>query len=303
MSLLDGFERRDVDAGGVRIATWSAGDGDPVLLLHGYPQTHLMWHAVAPALADGHRVVLADLRGYGESDKPPGGDDHAGYAKRAMASDQVEAMAALGHERFAVVGHDRGARVGHRLALDHPDRVSRLAVVDIAPTHHMVTTADLALGQAYFHWFFLAQPPDLPERMIGADPQRWLRHQLGRFHPGSVPIHPDALAAYLRAGSTPDAVAAACEDYRAALTIDLAHDEADRHRRVGCPTLALWGRHGFIADRYDPLAIWRSYADRVEGRAMASGHFVAEEDSAGTVAVLRDWLARGGGGARPGVGT
>jgi pimeloyl-ACP methyl ester carboxylesterase len=197
--LLDGFRRSDVEVDGVRIATWVRGQGPPVLLLHGYPQTHVMWHVVAPRLVEGHTVVVTDLRGYGESDAPPGGDDHAGYAKRAMAADLVGVMGSLGFERFSVVGHDRGARVGHRMALDHPDRVDRLAVIDIAPTHHVFATADRALAQAYFHWFFLAQPGGLPERMIGADPDGWLVNQLERGHGGGAPFDPEARQAYLEA--------------------------------------------------------------------------------------------------------
>lgn len=187
--LLESFERHDVTVDGVRIAAWVAGRGSPVLALHGYPQTHVMWHAVAPAVAEQHTVVLTDLRGYGDSDKPAGGNDHAGYAKRAMAADQVGVMAELGYDRFALVGHDRGARVSHRLALDHPDRVSALAVIDIAPTHHMVATTDLAMARAYFHWFFLSQNPPLPERLIGADPELWLTSQLRAGHAGSADFH------------------------------------------------------------------------------------------------------------------
>jgi haloacetate dehalogenase len=291
LTFLEQFTRADQTVDGVRIATWVAGSGPPVLLLHGYPQTHVMWHAVAPALAADHTVVLTDLRGYGDSDKPPAGADHVGYAKRTMAADQVGVMAALGFDRFALVGHDRGARVAHRLALDHPGRVERVAVLDIAPTHHMVTTTDLRMARAYFHWFFLAQAPDLPERMIGADPAGWLRNQFARVHPGSRPLHPDAVAAYEAAFSDPAAIAASCEDYRAALTVDLADDEADRDRRVVCPLLVIWGEHGFIGARYQPVEVWRQYADNVEGTSVPTSHFVAEEDPEGTVSLLSGWLA------------
>jgi haloacetate dehalogenase len=287
---LEQFTRADQTVGGTRIATWVAGSGPPVLLLHGYPQTHLIWHAVAPALAATHTVVLTDLRGYGDSDKPPAGADHREYAKRTMAADQVGVMAGLGFERFALVGHDRGGRVGHRLALDHPDRVERLAVLDIAPTHHMVTTTDLRMATAYFHWFFLAQPPDRPERMLGADPGGWVRAQLDKAYNGSRPLDPAAVDAYVTAFSDPASIAASCEDYRAALTIDLAHDEADRDRRVECPLLVLWGAHGFIGWRYDPIGVWRDYARHVEGRSLPTGHYVPEEDPEGTAAVLAAWL-------------
>jgi haloacetate dehalogenase len=290
VTLLDGFARADRVVDGVRIATWVAGTGPPLLLLHGYPQTHLMWHAVAPRLIRRFTVVLTDLRGYGESDKPPAGPEHAAYAKRAMAADQVGVMAALGFDAFALVGHDRGGRVGHRLALDHPERVTRLAVVDIAPTHHMLTTADLALARAYFHWFFLSQPPDLPERMIGADPDAWTRSQLQRGWAATTPMDPEAMAAYLAAGRDPSAIAGACGDYRAALGVDLDHDQADRHRRVTCPLLVIWGQHGFIAARYDPVAAWCAYASDVRGVALPAGHFVPEEDPQGTLSALEDFL-------------
>lgn len=288
--LLETFERHDVTVDGVRIAAWVAGRGSPVLALHGYPQTHVMWHGVAPALADQHTVVLTDLRGYGDSDKPTGGSDHAGYAKRAMAADQVGVMAELGFDRFALVGHDRGARVSHRLALDNPDRVSALAVIDIAPTHHMVATTDLAMARAYFHWFFLSQNPPLPERLIGADPELWLTSQLRAGHAGSAQFHPEAVAAYLEAFARPETITASCEDYRAAVTIDFMTDEADRDRRVTCPLLVLWGDKGFIGYRYDPLAVWRQYAEDVRGHGLAAGHFVPEEAPGAVIAALQGFL-------------
>jgi haloacetate dehalogenase len=289
--LLEDFERRDVTVGGVRIAAWVAGRGSPVLALHGYPQTHVMWHGVAPALAEDHTVVLTDLRGYGDSDKPPGGADHAGYAKRAMAADQVGVMAELGFDRFALVGHDRGARVGHRLALDHPDRLSALAVIDIAPTHHMVATTDLVMARAYFHWFFLSQRPPLPERLIGADPDLWLMAQLRAGHAGGVEFHPDAIAAYLEAFRRPETITATCEDYRAAVTVDFQTDEADRERRVTCPLLVLWGDNGFIGHRYDTLAVWRDYAVDVVGEGLPAGHYVPEEAPGPVITALRAFLA------------
>jgi haloacetate dehalogenase len=288
--LLEGFRRRDVTVDGVRIATWTAGDGPPVLLLHGYPQTHVMWHGVAPGLAEDHTVVLADLRGYGDSDLPPGGEDHAGYAKRAMAADQVGAMVELGFERFAVVGHDRGGRVAHRLALDHPERVTALAVLDIVPTHFTLVTADLRLARAYFHWFFLSQAPPLPERMIGADPLAWLEGCLHGWSAGGATFHPEALAAYREAFARPAAVAASCEDYRAAVTVDLDTDEGDRERRVACPVLALWGRDGFVGGRYDPVAAWGQYATDVRGAGLAGGHFLPEESTQETLVALRSFL-------------
>ncbi|GGF37295.1 hypothetical protein GCM10011519_08520 [Marmoricola endophyticus] len=213
--LLEGFVRRDVvTPGGVRIATWTAGDGPPVLLLHGWPQDHHMWHAVAPDLARDHTVVLTDLRGYGESDAPPPGERSAAYAKRAMATDQLAVMDALGHDRFALVGHDRGARVGHRLALDAPERLTGLAVIDIVPTRHVLETADQALARAYFHWFLLGAPAPVPENVLGADPTGWVRTVLGGPLAGGCDFHPDALAGYVKAHERPEVLAGTIGDYR-----------------------------------------------------------------------------------------
>jgi haloacetate dehalogenase len=288
--LFEGFRHCDITVEGVRIAVWVAGEGPPVLLLHGYPQTHAMWHAVAPKLAERRTVVCPDLRGYGDSDKPPGGEDHDGYAKRAMAADQVGVMAELGFERFALVGHDRGARVGHRLALDHPERVDRLAVIDIVPTHYTLATADLRLARAYFHWFFLSQAHPLPERMIGADPGAWLDACLSGWGAGAS-FHPEAVAAYREAFAHPEAITASCEDYRAAITVDYELDERTRDQRVTCPLLVLWGERGFIGHRYDPVAVWCQYARAVEGRGLNAGHFVPEEAPVETLAALRPFLA------------
>ena len=290
--MFDGFEHQRIEVSDATIDLVRGGSGPPVLLLHGYPQTRAMWSSVAAALAEGHTVVAADLRGYGDSSKPPGGPDHAGYSKRAMAADQVEAMAALGFDRFAVIGHDRGARVGHRMALDHPERVERLAVLDIVPTRTVYATVDRELATRYYHWFFLIQPFDLPERLIGADPVYYLRRALWRgLGGGSLDAFaPDALAEYERCFADPDAVHATCEDYRAAASIDLAHDEADADRRVECPVLALWGANGAVGALYEPLEVWREYADDARGRAVDAGHFLVEERPEETLEALREFL-------------
>ena len=271
-----GWERFEVDAGGVAIRGVVGGSGPPVLLLHGYPQTHVMWHRMAPRLAGRFRVVAADLRGYGASSKPATTADHAPYAKRAMGADMVAVMERLGHRRFAVGAHDRGARVAHRMALDHPDRVSRLALLDIAPTREMYAGTTEAFARLYWHWFFLIRPPPLPERMIGADPRGFWLAKCGAGSAGLAPFSEAALAAYLDA-FTPEAIHASCEDYRAAATIDIAHDDADGARRLPQPLLALWGADGAVERCFDCLALWRRRAEDVRGEALPGGHYLAEE--------------------------
>ena len=277
MELFPGFARRRIEArDGIEINARIGGDGPPLLLLHGYPQTHALWHKIAPRLAERYTVVAADLRGYGDSSKPASAPDHASYAKREMARDQVALMRALGFERFHVAGHDRGARVAHRLALDHPQQVRRLAVLDIAPTLAMYEQTDMAFARAYYHWFFLIQPAPLPETLINADREFYLRWKLGLRR--SNPFDAAALAEYVRCFDE-HVVHASCEDYRAAAGIDLEHDRADRAagRRVECPLLVLWGREGVIERCYRPLEIWREYARDVRGRALPAGHYLAEE--------------------------
>jgi len=225
--VLDGFQQDRITTTGAEINLRRAGEGPPLLLLHGYPQTHVMWHKIAPALAERFTVVLTDLRGYGDSAKPPGGDNHEAYSKRAMAQDQVEVMTALGFDSFAVAGHDRGARVGHRLALDHPERVSKLALLDIAPTLAMYERTDMAFASAYYHWFFLIQPYDLPERLIGADSDFYLEKKIGKWSRNDGAFTAAALAEYKRCFRDPATIHATCEDYRAAAGTDLEHDRAD----------------------------------------------------------------------------
>jgi haloacetate dehalogenase len=276
--VLAGFAQFRTDVDGVGIHAAVGGEGPPVLLLHGFPQTHAMWHPVAPALAERATVVAPDLRGYGDSDRPPSGDDHAGYSFRAMAADQVGLMRALGHERFAVVGHDRGARVAHRMALDHPDAVTRVAVLDILPTLHVYTHVDQALATAYYHWFFFLQPADLPERMIGADPTGYLHTLLGGWGSGLGAFAPGALAEYERCFADAGARHAMLEDYRAGATVDLEHDRADLHRRVEVPLLALWGARSVVGrSPVPPLEVWSSRGTDVRGASVDAGHFLVEE--------------------------
>ena len=286
-----GFEPFDVDVGGTTVHGVVGGAGPPLLLLHGYPQTHVMWHRVAPSLARRHRVVAADLRGYGASGKPPTTPDHAPYAKRAMAADLLATMASLGHARFDVCGHDRGGRVAHRLALDHPDAVGRLMVLDIAPTREMYRDTTDAFARAYWHWFFLIRPAPLPEDMIGADPERYLRHKLASGRAGLAPFDPEALEHYVAAFRDPATVHASCEDYRAAAGIDLVHDDADGDRRLDCPLRCLWGEHGVVHACFDPLALWRERASDVSGRALPGGHYLAEELPDELLAEMLDFFA------------
>ncbi|HSL01266.1 MAG TPA: alpha/beta hydrolase [Rubrobacteraceae bacterium] len=284
--MFEGFKRRVVDAGESAIEARVGGSGPPLLLLHGNPQTHVMWHLVAPRLAENFTVVATDLRGYGDSSKPESTPDHTPYSKRTMASEQVSVMHRLGFERFFVCGHDRGGRVGYRMALDHPGRVLKLAVLDIVPTWEAFSRADMAFGLGYWHWFFLAQPYDLPERMIGNDPD----HFIFRGRPNI--FAPEAYSEYIRCFRNPGTVHAICEDYRAAATIDFAHDEADHRagRLIECPVLVLWGRLGNLEEWYDVLEVWRGWADKVEGRALECGHYLPEEVPEETCAQLRSFF-------------
>jgi haloacetate dehalogenase len=274
--MFEGFELSMIDTAEAVIRVRHGGSGPPLLLLHGHPQTHVMWHKIAPLLARDFTVVAADLRGYGESSKPQTTADHAPYSKRAMARDQVEVMQRLGFEQFSVVGHDRGARCAYRMALDHPERVLKLAVLDIIPTSEAFRRANMEFGLKFWGWFFLAQPFPLPERLIGADPdfyylwRRW--SELPSF------FDKEAFEDYRRSFRNPETIHAFCEDYRAGATIDFAHDEADRGRkRISCPVLALWSGDEELEQWYDVLAIWRDWADEVRGRALNCGHYLAEE--------------------------
>jgi haloacetate dehalogenase len=286
--VLDAFTRDRLVVDGVAISIARGGQGPPVLLLHGYPQTHTMWHLVAPVLAERFSVVCADLRGYGDSDKPVGDATHHAYAKRTMANDQLAVMQALGFQRFALVGHDRGARVALRLTLDHPDAVSRLALLDIVPTSTIYSTLDQRRATIVWRYFFLIQPPDLPERLIGNDPSRYLAATLDEWSatPG-VPV-PEARAEYERCFDAAT-VHATCEDYRAGATIDLTDDAADAERTVACPLLVLWSANG-IGSTYDVPQIWRARAAKLRGRALDCGHFLAEEQPAETAAELISFL-------------
>jgi haloacetate dehalogenase len=274
---IEGFHPFDVEGDGAMIHGAFGGSGPPLLLLHGYPQTHMMWNKVAPILAKDFTIIAADLRGYGDSGKPATTSNHMPYSKRAMARDMVRVMAHFGYERFFVAGHDRGGRVAHRLALDWPAHVQKLAVLDIAPTREMYSKTTDGFARDYWHWFFLIQPAPFPERMIGADPDGYWKHKCGRGSAGLTPFTPAALEAYLRAFRDPATIHASCEDYRAAVTVDIAQDNADGDKMVECPMLALWGEQGAIAKHFDCLALWRLRAKNVHGTSLAGGHYLAEE--------------------------
>lgn len=279
-TMFEGFESFDIDVDdGIRIHGRRAGDGPPLLLLHGHPQTHVIWHRLAGRLAERYSVVATDLRGYGDSSKPAGEPDHANYSKRAMAADQIAVMAALGFDAFYLCGHDRGGRVAQRLGMDHPERVRRLMLLDIAPTLAMYEKTDRAFATAYFHWFFLIQPAPLPETLIEASPAAYITRTMGGRHAGMDAFDPAAIAEYQRCLAQPGAAHALCEDYRASNGIDLEHDRADRAagRRLSMPLEVLWGKYGVVERCFDPLAEWRAVAEDVRGEALPCGHYLPEE--------------------------
>ncbi len=304
MTPFAGFGERELETARGAVHAVVGGDGPPLLLLHGYPQTHLMWRSVAPRLAERHTVVATDLAGYGASFRPAPAADHAPHGKRALALDQVEAMAALGFERFAVAGHDRGGRVAYRMALDHPAAVERLAVLDVVPTGEAWRRADAGFARGYWHWAFLAQPAPLPERLIAGDPQAFFDlHVRAGMGLGREPgRHPDeVLAVYRRALDDPGAVEAVCEDYRAGATIDVAHDDADQAagRRIACPVLVLWAGRGGLPRFYpDVLDVWRPWAPDVQGAAIDASHFIPEDEPEATAEALLGFLAGDGAIAR-----
>jgi haloacetate dehalogenase len=283
-----GFKTSKVVTTGATIHVISGGQGPPVLLLHGYPQTHILWHKIAPQLAVEFSLVIPDLRGYGDSSKPADGENHYNYSKRAMALDQVEVMRHFGFEKFAVVGHDRGGRVAHRMALDHPDRVTKLAVLDIVPTYKLFHSVGKQFATAYYHWFFLIQPAPFPETLLGNNVEFFLRRDFERSIPNAVT--PEAFAEYLRCFSNPATIHASCEDYRAAASIDLEHDEADLSRKVTCPLLALWAERGAMHSLFDVGATWKERAANVTGKVLPGGHFLPEEAPDQTLAELFPFL-------------
>ena len=289
--MFEGFEIRDIEGRGARIHLRVGGSGPPLLLLHGNPLTHVSWHKIAPRLAEDFTVVATDLRGYGDSSKPPGGDDHAGYSFRAMAEDQLGVMHSLGFTRFKVCGHDRGGRVAHRMALDHPNAVEKVAFLDIVPTHHMLNNIKRQWAVDSYHWFFMAQPYDYPEKMIEAYGfENYIRKKLDKKGVGTAGFTPEALAEYIRC-CTPENIHAVCEDYRAAVGIDLVHDEADLATKLAVPMLVLWGEKSHVNRSYRPLEAWRERALDVRGKMLACGHYPAEQVPDETYAELRNFFS------------
>mgnify|MGYP003663847526 CR=1 FL=1 len=280
--MFEGFREEMIPGAGADIFVRHGGkvDGPGLLLLHGYPQTSAMWHKVAPQLADQYHVVCADLRGYGRSSKPKTDAQHSPYSKRAMAADMVKVMAHLGHDRFYVGAHDRGARVAHRLGMDHAGAVKAIAMLDIAPTREMYRETDDAFARAYWHWFYLIQPAPLPETMIGSNPDAYWKFKCKAQNAGASPFAPEALDEYLTMFRNPDVIHASCEDYRAAASIDIAHDDADDENGMGklaMPLLVMWGKRGVIERCFDALALWRERAENVSGFSLPGGHYLAEE--------------------------
>ena len=289
--MFEGFERRDIDVQGATIHLRLGGSGPPLLLLHGNPLTHVMWHKVAPRLAEEFTVVATDLRGYGDSSKPPGGEQSVGYSFREMAKDQVEVMKQLGFDRYLVAGHDRGGRVAHRMALDRPECVEKVAFLDIVPTHHMLNNIKRQWAVDSYHWFFMAQAYDYPEKMIEAYGfERYIRRKLDKKGVGLSAFTPEAMAEYIRCCNAEN-IHAVCEDYRAAVGVDLVHDEADLTTRITMPMLVLWGEKSHVNRSYKPMEAWRERATDVSGKMLPCGHYPAEQSPDETWSELRMFFA------------
>jgi haloacetate dehalogenase len=295
-AMFENFTRTEIKTSGAHIVTVHGGKGPPLLLMHGNPFSHLSWHKFAPRLAEEFTVVATDLRGYGDSEKPPGGANHANYSFRAMAVDQIEVMAALGHDRFYAAGHDRGARVLHRMCLDHPNNVARAAILDIIPQHYLLNNVTRAWGTFSWHWFFMIQPYDFPEHLMSADPDYFIEKKLAKTAQGLSFFDPRALAEYKRYFRNPATVHAMCEDYRATHGVDLDMDTKDFEagRKIDCPALVLWGATGGVGRNHKPEEIWRRYASDIRGaKALPCGHYLSDEAPEETYRELREFFAAG----------
>lgn len=291
--MFQNFTRKRINVTGIEINCVVGGSGPPILLLHGYPQTHAMWAGVAPLLEERFTVVCPDLRGYGDSSKPPGDPDHSNYTFRAMAADQVGLMKQLGFSQFAVAGHDRGGRVAHRMALDWPREVSQLVILDVVPTHYMYTHTDRAFASTFWLWFFLPLPQPFPERLIGADPDFFFESCLGRYGgAGLGQFNAQALAEYRRCWRDPAMIHASCCDYRAGATLDLAHDTADLQKKIDCPTLVLWAADGLMAKQFDFARIWGEHCTHLSTGTVPGGHFFPDAAPTETADQMRRFLGR-----------
>ena len=291
--MMEGFTRAEIKTSGARIVTVHGGKGPPLLLLHGNPFTHLSWHKIAPRLAEEFTVVATDLRGYGDSEKPPGGEDHSGYSFRAMAQDQVEVMASLGFKKFMAAGHDRGARVLHRMTLDHPAVVERAAILDIIPQHNLYTHMTREWAKASYHWLFMIQPEPLPERLMSADPDFYITTKLAKTKAGLSFFGKEALEEYKRCFRNPATVHAMCEDYRATYGVDFEMDKVDfaAGRKITCPALILWGATGAVGRNHKPAEVWKDYAADIRGaKALPCGHYLSEEAPEETYLALREFF-------------
>ena len=277
--MFDDFTEEYIKTANVRIFIRRSGEksAPPLVLLHGYPQTSAMWHKVVPFLSGHFQIIIPDLRGYGRSDKPDSDEQHLTYSKRSMANDIVELMTMLGHDTFFIGAHDRGARVAHRLGIDHPDKVRAMVLLDIAPTREMYDSTSSKFSEAYWHWYFLIQKAPIPEQIIGQNPETFWRLKCFNQAQGNNPFFPEALTEYLSAFADPDVIHASCEDYRAAASIDIEHDDADLGQKLNMPILALWAKRGVIEKCFDALGLWRQRAERVEGEALDTTHYMAEE--------------------------
>ena len=289
--MFERFENLQIDANGTTINLVKGGSGPPILMLHGYPQTHAMWNKIAPRLAEDFTVVCPDLRGYGDSAKVEGDPDHINYSKRVMAQDQVDVMQNLGFEQFYLVGHDRGGRVSHRLTKDHPGNVLKLVTLDIIPTRTMFQIVNKDFATSTYHWFFLIQPYDFPERVIGADPEFYAGRGFNRVKDADTVFTPEALNDYLRCFNNPGTIHAVCEDYRAGASIDLVHDDADFEQKVNCPMLAMWSSTGYVGRTQDVLKVWQDYATDVRGKSLTCGHYIAEEMPDEAYAAIKEFLS------------
>ena len=292
MSMFSSFHNRVIQTSEVKINLVKGGEGYPILLLHGYPQSHVMWHKIGERLAENFTIIIPDLRGYGDSDKPSGREKHYNYSKRVMAKDQIEVMSQLGYEEFYLVGHDRGGRVAHRLTLDYPHKVKKLALLDIAPTYEMYTKTDQEFASAYYHWFFLIQPFPFPETLINKNTDFFLNHCLESWSKRESPFTPEAREEYLRCFRDPQTVHGTCEDYRASATIDLEHDRTDIDKKIECPLLVLWGSKGVIEKKYDVIKSWQKRAINVQGKSLNCGHFLPEEAPEETYQCLQTFLTK-----------